>query len=95
MAKTIPAVPDPTDAKSEKKDETNVKDLKRKKDEISKYEKSISDSVDRINKKIKETFKFACTIRLDMVSDQLQHLNPKWAEELDHIANEIEKSEWI
>jgi hypothetical protein len=89
MAIIIPTVPGPT----QKAPSTVKKVIDKQKKEIDTLESEAEKAIDRINKKLEETFKFVCALRLDMISDRLEGINPEWSRQLDMISDSIEKGQ--
>lgn len=83
------SLPDP------KKDQKVIKDLKQQQKEVRDIEKGIDTSIKTIHKNLENAFgktaKLICLLRLDMIADQLENINPKWSHEIDSIANDFEK----
>ena len=73
--------------KQYQKDQKQVQDLK----------KDIDQSVAEINKNLENTFgkaaKQIVLLRLDMVADKLERINPRWASDIDAVANFIDHQE--
>lgn len=74
-----------------KKQQENIKKYKK---QVEKQKSDIEKDIQDVSKKLEETFKLACVLRLDMVADIMDHINPKIARQLDNIADEIEKETW-
>jgi hypothetical protein len=85
---------DPTKKPTEQQDpEKQKKDLKKQQDDLKKQKKDIDRTLSDIDKRIRQTFQFVCALRLDMIADKLDHINPRLARRIDAIADAIEKAE--
>jgi Na+/phosphate symporter len=84
------SLPDP------KKDQKVIKDLKKQQEEVKNIQKDINTSIKNIHKNLEDAFgktaKLICLLRLDMIADHLENINPKWAHQIDNITNDFEKS---
>jgi len=66
---------------------------------VKKFKQDITDvgkSLDQLETKMDNIFgnksaKLICLLRLDMVADKLENINPKWAHQIDEITNALEK----
>jgi len=90
------AIPmDPTIVADPKKNEKQLKQLQKEKKEIDKTKKEIEKGIKTINKDLEDAFgksaKSICLLRLDLVADMLQRINPKLARELDAVTDDLEK----
>lgn len=89
---TIPL--DPTKPDPNKPDPAQQKkELDKQKKDLKKQKKEIDTTLSEIDQRIHRTFQFVCALRLDMIADKLDHINPRLAQQIDAIADEIEKAE--
>jgi len=81
------------------------KDQKKKLDQLKKDQKQVTDisndintKVQQVNQSLEKTFgksaKLICLLRLDMVADKLDKINPRLANQIDLITNAFENSNW-
>ena len=57
-------------------------------------EKMIQDTNKKIENIYGKNAKLICLLRLDMVADKLDNINPRWASRVDNIANALEIAYW-
>jgi DNA-binding transcriptional regulator WhiA len=95
---TNPAMPNQQQNLNPTNQKDTLKQLQKQDKEIHDLKKDIDDTIDEITKKFEETFsktaQLLCLLRLDMIADKLERINPRWASQIDGIANGIESSSW-
>lgn len=93
--------------KPEQQDETpkniqkEIKDLRKKERDlairkrlIERRQKAEQEYEDISEKSSLQANNFICALRLDMVADKLENIDPRWSKELDAIADAVEHAEW-
>lgn len=72
-----------------------IKDLKTQKKEVEDIQKSIDKTLSNVDKSINKSFGksagLICLLRLDMLSDIMEHVYPRIASQIDDVANDLQK----
>jgi len=72
-----------------------LNELKKNQTEINKIKKDTEKTVSQINQTMENAFgkaaKQITLLRLDMLADKLDKINPRWANRMDLITNKLEK----
>ena len=70
----------------------------KKVNELKKYDQQVKTLTDNIQKNMQKIFahneRNICLLRLDMVADKLECINPRWASQIDSITSAIESADW-
>ncbi len=91
-SQTMPSIPDPKDhAKKLRQFQQDQKKVHQIKDDINKSIKEINKTVENA---LGKNAKLICLLRLDMVADKLDNINPRIAAMVDTIANSLEIADW-
>jgi len=105
MSMDLTSLPNPKAPATPAQALPNPKDQKKKLDQLKKDQKQVHDisndiskTVTQVNKNLEKTFgksaKLICLLRLDMVADKLDNINPRLATQIDIVADALENSDW-